>query len=405
MQLIIHRGTKEIGGSCVELNDKNTRILFDLGLPLEDNIQPCDAKLDIKGLYLDDKPEIDAIFITHAHLDHFGLLEFVNPEIPIYLSKTTYKIIKNVYPLTSGKNLKDLNLKTIENPLKIGDFEIIPHEVDHSIAGSLAYEICYNGKKFLYTGDLRFHGRKSYLSENLTKIKNVDYLIMECSTLGRENQVQKTENDIVEDLTNAFNNKKLNLITFSAQNLDRFISVYKACLKTKKILVLDPYTCYILENFRDLSKNIPQFNWNNISVYFSPNSITNALAEDKTLYKYRSKKISFDEIKQNPTKYVIKDNFAITEKILSDFEPQKIQYIYSLWNGYLEKSSHIDILKPQLIHIHTSGHANIQSLKDFVHKISPKFIIPIHTEFPEQYEKLFENEVKLLNNNEILEVL
>ena len=161
MQLIIHRGTKEIGGSCVELDDNNTRILFDLGLPLEDNIQPCDAKLDIKGLYLDDKPEIDAIFITHAHLDHFGLLEFVNPEIPIYLSKTTYKIIKNVYPLTSGKNLKDLNLKTIENPLKIGDFEIIPHEADHSIAGSLAYEICYNGKNFYIRGICDFMDEKA----------------------------------------------------------------------------------------------------------------------------------------------------------------------------------------------------------------------------------------------------
>lgn len=29
MQLIIHRSTNEIGGSCVELNDNNTRILFD----------------------------------------------------------------------------------------------------------------------------------------------------------------------------------------------------------------------------------------------------------------------------------------------------------------------------------------------------------------------------------------
>ncbi len=405
MQLIIHRGTKEIGGSCVELNDNNTRILFDLGLPLEDNIQPYDAKLGIKGLYHNEISEINAIFITHAHLDHFGLIEFINPKIPVYISKTTYNVIKNIYPLTSGKKLEGLNLKIIEKPLKIGDFVIVPHKVDHSIAGSLAYEIQYKNKKFLYTGDLRFHGRKGYFSENLTKIKNVDYLIMEGSTLGRENQTQKTEKDIVQEFVSAFDTRKLCLITFSAQNLDRFISVYKACLKLKKTLVLDPYTCYILENFKDLSKNIPQFNWNNIAVYFSPNSITTALANTKTLYEYKSKKISFEEIKNSPEKYIIKDNFAITEKILSDFKPQEIQYIYSLWSGYLEKSSHIDILKSQLIHIHTSGHANIQSLKDFVNKISPKFIIPIHTEFPEQYEKLFENEVKLLNDNEILEVL
>lgn len=34
MQLIIHRGTQEIGGSCVELKTTNSRILFDFGMPL-----------------------------------------------------------------------------------------------------------------------------------------------------------------------------------------------------------------------------------------------------------------------------------------------------------------------------------------------------------------------------------
>ena len=34
MKLIIHRGTKEIGGSCVEIRSKKTRIIIDLGMPL-----------------------------------------------------------------------------------------------------------------------------------------------------------------------------------------------------------------------------------------------------------------------------------------------------------------------------------------------------------------------------------
>ncbi len=36
MDLTIHRGTHEIGGSCVELATENTRILIDVGLPLVD---------------------------------------------------------------------------------------------------------------------------------------------------------------------------------------------------------------------------------------------------------------------------------------------------------------------------------------------------------------------------------
>lgn len=56
MQLIIHRGTHEIGGSCVEIKDENTRLLFDFGLPLDDREN---IKLNINGLYKNDKPEID----------------------------------------------------------------------------------------------------------------------------------------------------------------------------------------------------------------------------------------------------------------------------------------------------------------------------------------------------------
>ena len=34
MKIIIHRGTHEIGGSCVEIQSKKSRILIDIGIPL-----------------------------------------------------------------------------------------------------------------------------------------------------------------------------------------------------------------------------------------------------------------------------------------------------------------------------------------------------------------------------------
>ena len=107
MKLIIHRGTHEIGGSCVELRTVNNRILIDFGIPLVSrDHQPFDAKLlkgrniqelkaqgilpDIKGLYNDEKKDIDGILISHSHLDHYGFLQYVNQEIPIYLSQGAY---------------------------------------------------------------------------------------------------------------------------------------------------------------------------------------------------------------------------------------------------------------------------------------------------------------------------
>ena len=175
-------------------------------------------------------------------------------------------------------------------------------------------------------------------------------------------------------------------------------------MKNKKTLVIDPYTCFVLENLKKLSKNIPQWKWNNIRVYFGGGNTTKNLSKSGKLYTYKSKKISIEEILSKPEKYVIRAAKAITLKILSMYEPDKIQYIYSLWNGYLKKSSYLDPLKSQHIHIHTSGHAYIKDLQEFVNKLSPKTIIPIHTEHPEKYAQLYSADIKMLNDGEILEL-
>lgn len=403
LSIIIHRGTHQIGGNCVEIKDKNTQLLFDYGLPLDDDTSPDDAILDIKGLYKNEPPQIDAVFISHYHPDHYGLLKFINPEIPIYTGKITKKIIQNVSKIKGSEDYSGLNILSIDKGVQIGDFTIIPHKVDHSAAGSLAFEIIHNGKKILYTGDLRFHGRTSYLSNNLSQIKDVDYLIMEGSTLGRPDQKLKTEEDVFDEMTNAFTTDKLCFVNFSSQNLDRFISVYKACLKTKKSLVIDPYTCFVLENFKDISKNIPQWDWNSIRVYFGGGKHTKNLADSGKLFTYKNKKISAEEILSNPGKYVVKTAKAICVKILSLYDVTKIEYIYSMWSGYLDNPSYyLDILKHQIKHIHTSGHAYVKDLQDFVQRIKPKVIIPIHTEMPQKYSQLYDAEIKILKDGEIL---
>ena len=74
MQVCIHRGTNEIGGSCVEVvSGCGKRIILDLGLPL--NAESNDKKYlpDISGLDGSDDSLL-AVMISHPHLDHFGLL-------------------------------------------------------------------------------------------------------------------------------------------------------------------------------------------------------------------------------------------------------------------------------------------------------------------------------------------
>ncbi len=113
MNLVIHRGTHEIGGSCVELESNGSRIVIDMGIPLVNpdgtrfNIKDYndfpDQELaykniipNVKGIYKFDRESepIDGLIISHPHTDHFGFYNYISPEVPVYLGEATNELIR-----------------------------------------------------------------------------------------------------------------------------------------------------------------------------------------------------------------------------------------------------------------------------------------------------------------------
>ncbi len=427
MKLIIHRGTKEIGGSCVEVRTASNRILIDFGIPLVSrDHQPFDANLlkgktiqdlraqsilpDIKGLYRDEKKEIDGILISHSHLDHYGFLQYVNPEIPIYLSQGAGILIdvSNIFvPTKVGK----LNTNIISNKkrFKIGDFTVQPFLVDHSAFDAFAFLIEAEGKRLFYSGDFRAHGRKAKLFKQIIERppQNVDCLLMEGSALGREDAQYKTEVDVEKRLEEILRERKnITFLFASSQNIDRIVSAYRACLKTDSIFVIDIYTAFILDKLKKVSDRIPQFNWKNIRVKFIN---THAKALEKAghidlLYTYNKRKIEMPEISRDKNRILMlaRDNsvFPLLLNKIKDVVGAKIAY--SMWDGYLSEGFRAFCKSNELAleYIHTSGHAIKEDLKSFASAINPKTLIPIHTFEAEEYPVLFKNVLILKDGEE-----
>lgn len=424
MTLTIHRGTHEIGGSCIELTTSTTRIFLDFGLPLVDRQgNPLSFKTNSSALYSelldsgiappipyfkgrDTKPTF--LLLSHSHLDHYGLSPWLPDDVTIYTSKGTKKLLEIAF-FFGQPNFDPTRVMTIEpwKSFTLGDFRITPYLADHSAIDAFSFLIEADGKRVFYSGDLRSHGRKEILFKNLVSNppKDIDYLILEGSTLGRETSTHETEQDVENRLVNELENEGLYLASFSSQNIDRFVSFFKACRKTNRTLVVDPYTAFILDSIKSLSPNIPQYDWQDgFRVFNVPHSYTQKLANSRKLYKYKDAKITIQEISDNPSNLVIKENYRIRKILQNKQLLSQSKVIYSMWDGYLKSDNFWNDNNVQLIKIHCSGHAYKDDLVRLVDALKPKRVIPNHTFYPIEFTDMFGEKALLLQDGQTLEL-
>lgn len=397
MKAKIYRGTKEIGGTCVELTADNGKILWvDLGAPLDDKNPNID--------YADNK--VDALLISHPHQDHFGLMEKVRTDVPIYIGELSLdlinatKIFRDI-PLLSG------NFKKIKPWIKftIADtFIVTPFLTDHSTPEAFAFLIEADGKRIFYSGDFRATGRKNIVFKKQVEKppENIDLLLIEGTMVERTNHLYLTEDNVEDAIYNIIKSQtNLSFVISSAQNIDRLISVFRACKRIGKYLVIDVYSAWILEMARKQSKNIPAIEWQEIKVFDHPNQLEKI--KDKQFDDFRKRVIVQrigNAVFQTPSDFVYFVRCP-NEKLVNKLRSKgTINIIYSQWEGYLKEehktfcTDYINTLKMDsnvsFQSIHTSGHASIQDLMKFAKAINSKKIVPIHTAFPEQFKKEFE---------------
>ena len=411
MKVRIIRGTKQIGGCITEICTSKTKIIIDFGSDLEDN----NEEYELDGLTYG-KSIYDAVFITHSHGDHIGLIDKINSDIPVYVEEDTIKIHNLTCDFCNRERVKrNINtFKLINNRKSLeaedrlifnnGDIKVYAFIGDHSSYNSCMFLVEGESKRVLHTGDFRMHGRKNYVIKNsLNRIGKVDMLITEGTSLTRNVDKSMSEKELEDKAVEIMNKYDQVLLMQSSTNLDRTASFVRASIKSNKKFILDLFSYYIQSI---ISKRF--INVDNINIFlWIPNN-----------YKYKPEwfKEKYMEIDNNNLRAFPYYSMEIKESMLPDI---KMLYkkgllnnaclIYSMWEGYIEKEERLNTfireiqkMNIDIINLHTSGHANKQAFKMLDIITKPNKVVVIHTDDSSKGKEIFKNYVEVNDNEYIL---
>lgn len=429
MKIIVHRGAEEMGGTCVEVRTKKTRVLLDYGAPIP-KIDPVTHKsaepspkqttLDLPGLYGAASLPISAIVISHTHQDHYGALfaKPLHPGIKVYMTEIMEDMMRITAKMAREPKKLEAQVEHFRKGVRfvVGNIGITPFLMDHSAAEAFAFMIETEGKRIIYTGDFREHGGKAAAFRQFlaADMGPVDVLL----TDGALSDVEKGpfEHEAMRELENLAQGRDGTLyVMCSGQNIEMIAGLAMVAKNTRRLLVVDGYTALLLERLRILARKqgvelrLPGLHTEYLRVI--DNNATKRIAElpeyAETYARMRARMIGWDAVRHALGRLIVpvRANAQVwADKQIKDFKGAAL--VYSVWEGLDEEAGMLETLEYFKargladIHVYTSGHAYFSTIRKLVENKRPAHIIPLGAAEPEKFVKAFGKRVRLLRDGE-----
>lgn len=350
--ITVYDGANTIGGNKILLEDGDTSVFLDFGTPFstrtryfEEFLAPRSRAglLDLihmgllpplRGIYRTDMEHrdgraweraqrfphhrdcrIDAVLLSHAHMDHCGYISFLDPKIPVvgtsmtaYLCKAIqdcgahqfegemaytvpktaddegtigsaphrdFPYVRRPYLLADGlpddphgfwnlspasKKGRHFDPQQLGRTDRVGNLPIRFLPVDHSIYGSAAIAIETSAGWVVYTGDLRRHGRQRGFTEafveEAAKLKPVA-MICEGTNIGRD--PGPTEDEVFEACLQAVKDAAGQFVVadFGPRNVERLLAFLEIAQRTGRRLAVTDKDAYLLTGMHAADPSIP----------------------------------------------------------------------------------------------------------------------------------------------------
>ena len=488
VKIDFYGGVDEIGGNKILIGSDSTSFFLDFGMSFNkangyfsEFLQPRKSNgiMDfiemgllprIKGIYREDylhhsgfnspeKPSVKGILLSHAHMDHSAYIHHLRHDIPIYMTKDSQLILKvledtsavsfgetleykTTFHYTAKRNTdgykrlsgnaaridRELNIVKPYKKFEIDDFTIKSAPVDHSLPGASAFLLENNDENIVYTGDLRFHGRRPEITKkfvNEAKKSNPHILISEGTRI--DNPSTETEEDIEINAKNLIADfKGLVIVNFPIRDLDRLLTFHNVAKATDRTLVVNLKQAYLLKLFsgrdypelKEVEVYIPKRGWGLIgtdsfacydgkwicSSDIEPNHRSSDYKMWEKEFIENGNSINYKNIKDEPEKYIFRCDFFELKELI-DIKPVNSIYIKSVTEPFDEEMEfdnrrvenwldHFNLLPVHKMHV--SGHASGPELLDMIREIQPEILYPVHTIFKERFKVLEEEGIKVI---------
>jgi ribonuclease J len=425
-KLTFYGGVNEIGGNKVLVEDRKTKVFLDFGQSFNFGADYFTGWLSprainglgdyfafdllprMNGLYSKEQlastdlsytePEINAVFLSHAHFDHITHIQFLDPEIPIHLGVGTKLFMESMEETSIFCKYGEHKCHKFRtgHDKKIDNIKVEPVHVDHSIPAAYGFIIHTSKGAVVYTGDLRMHGpRKGLTEEFIEKAKECEPVALICE--GTRMVEKETRKNYSETQVKALSNEivsstdKMVFVTHYSRDMDRFRSFYEVAKKNGRQIVVSPKTAYLLSKLlSDEHLHLPDpIKDNNILVYYKRKK--SGQFDEKDYYAWErdfmDKMVTYEFIRKNQKNLIMDlDFYQFTELI--DIKPSpSSHFIHSMSEPFSEEDIEDQVMhnwtnhfKMHFHQLHASGHMNKNQIIQLVKQIKPKKVFPIHTE-------------------------
>lgn len=415
--LTVHRAADEIGGNCIELEHDGSRLLLDAGSPLvgDGTTDPHNAI----PRTLDTSKDVAGLVISHPHQDHWGLLRSLPASWSVWSGAASETLIRMTASLSGGVVEQRFHSYRSHEPFAIGPFTITPLLTDHSAFDAHMLLVDVGGKRVLYSGDFRRVGRKAALVDRLMHRPpaDVDVLLLEGTTLGRA-EAFRTESALEDDFVALFQSTPGRVfITWSAQNLDRTVTIYRACKKAGRTLVLDLYTVDVMERLSAFRDTLPTLGWPQLRAVITSSMKWMYESADRMNAPEFVERVATSGHAIGAAKLAdMRDAVVMLRpSLLRDFSKKGVEptaddaWVFSMWSGYQKLPEYqqvravFEAAGATFAQLHTSGHASRGDLEEFARSIAPRRLVPIHSFTWDEHLDGFEN-VQRLRDGELFPI-